>query len=167
MSSMAAPALGNLFAGADDGIIVVCRIAISTRQHSPAPTSPAWQFPRLDTSRRPTAWLGWSDSNCGIRWDQNPRVLPGKILAVWPRSRSRDGSRSSCGVANVQLRQGFRLAWAHGKRLIDQGLIRSVRQANGGCFGLGTDVLLWPVRIARGVVVRCFGVVGGPKKKLL
>jgi hypothetical protein len=32
-------------------------------------------IPRLDTSRRLTAWLGWSDSNWGIRRDQNRRVL--------------------------------------------------------------------------------------------
>jgi hypothetical protein len=26
-----------------------------------------------------TAWLGWSDSNCGIRWDRSPPVLPGNF----------------------------------------------------------------------------------------
>jgi hypothetical protein len=31
------------------------------------------------TSARPTAWLGWSDSNCGIRRDRSPLVLPGNL----------------------------------------------------------------------------------------
>jgi len=41
-----------------------------------------------------------------------------EILPIWPKWRSRDGSRWSCGVANVQLRQGFRLAlwWRKGEQ---------------------------------------------------
>jgi hypothetical protein len=35
--------------------------------------------------------------------------VAGEFQPIWPKSRSRDGSRSSCGVTNVQLRQGFRL----------------------------------------------------------
>jgi hypothetical protein len=62
------------------------------------------------TAPRPHWLAGWSDSNCGIRWDQNPPVLCGEIPPLWPNWRSRDGSPWSCGVANVQLRQGFRLA---------------------------------------------------------
>jgi hypothetical protein len=40
----------------------------------------------------------------------NPRVLPGEFLPIWPKWHSRDGSRPSCGVANVQLRRQFCLA---------------------------------------------------------
>ena len=47
-------------------------------------------------AQRPTAWLGWSDSNFGIRWDRNPPVLPREALAMWPKRRSRDCSRPSC-----------------------------------------------------------------------
>jgi hypothetical protein len=36
--------------------------------------------------------------------------IAGEFLPIWAKRRSRDGSRRSCGVANVQLRQGFRLA---------------------------------------------------------
>jgi hypothetical protein len=38
---------------------------------------------------------------------KSPRFA-GELPAIWPKRRSRDGSRWSCGVANVQLRQGFR-----------------------------------------------------------
>src|SRR5260221_13792055 len=77
-----------------------CARQAIARQRSPSDrwSRSGWLIVSRDTSRRPTAWLGWSDSNCGIRWDRNPK---------W---RSRDGSRWSCGVANVQLWQGFRLA---------------------------------------------------------
>jgi hypothetical protein len=36
--------------------------------------------------------------------------VAGEFQPIWPKWRSRDGSRWSCGVAHVQLRQGFRLA---------------------------------------------------------
>jgi hypothetical protein len=48
--------------------------------------------------------------------------IAGEFLPIWAKRCSRDGSRPSCGVANVQLRQGFRLAlWGrkgeqHGRR---------------------------------------------------
>jgi hypothetical protein len=35
--------------------------------------------------------------------------VAGEFPPLWPKWRSRDGSRSSCGVTNVQLRQGFGL----------------------------------------------------------
>jgi hypothetical protein len=51
--------------------------------------------------------------------------IAGEFLPISAKRRSRDGSRPSCGVANVQLRQGFRLAlWGrkgeqHGGRLFN------------------------------------------------
>jgi hypothetical protein len=36
--------------------------------------------------------------------------IVGEFLPIWPKRRSRDSSRRSCGVANVQLWQGFRVA---------------------------------------------------------
>jgi hypothetical protein len=35
--------------------------------------------------------------------------VAGEFQPLWPQWRSRDGSRSSCGVTDVQLRQGFRV----------------------------------------------------------
>jgi hypothetical protein len=35
--------------------------------------------------------------------------VAGEFPPLWPKWRGRDGSRSSCGVTNVQLRQGFGL----------------------------------------------------------
>jgi hypothetical protein len=33
--------------------------------------------------------------------------IAGEFLPIWPKRRSRDSSRPSCGIANVQLQQGF------------------------------------------------------------
>jgi hypothetical protein len=41
---------------------------------------------------------------------KSPRFA-GEFLPIWPKRRSRDSSRASCGVTNVQLRQGFRVAF--------------------------------------------------------
>jgi hypothetical protein len=38
--------------------------------------------------------------------------IAGEFLPIWPKRRGRDSSRPGCGVANVQLRQGF--AWHRG-----------------------------------------------------
>jgi hypothetical protein len=86
---------------------------------------------RFCTRARPTAWLGWSDSNCGIRWDQSPPVLPGNFSGFGRNGRSRDGSRASCGVTNVQLLQRFRLVlrahaeWQRGCSTCLAGRIRT------------------------------------------
>src|SRR5580700_5516376 len=37
----------------------------------------------------PTAWLGWSDSNCGIRWDRSPPVLRGISAALAEMAQQR------------------------------------------------------------------------------
>jgi len=44
--------------------------------------------------------------------------VAGEFLPLWLKSRSRDGSPLSCGVANVQLRQGFR--WHCGGARVEQ-----------------------------------------------
>src|SRR5262245_48702370 len=53
-----------------------------------------------------TAWLGWADSNRGIRQDQNPPARPPDFSRNSPKLRNRDCSRVSCGVANMQLGLG-------------------------------------------------------------
>jgi hypothetical protein len=61
------------------------------------------------TSARPTAWLGCKTrtaESVGIKI----RACCRESLPIWPKWRGRDGSRESCGVSNVQLGQGFRLA---------------------------------------------------------
>ena len=50
-----------------------------------------------------TGWLGISDSNSGIRQEQNPFELAG----IWLKLRRGDSSRLGCGVANMQLRKEF------------------------------------------------------------
>jgi hypothetical protein len=43
--------------------------------------------------------------------------IVGEFLPIWPKRRSRDSSRRSCGVANVQLWQGFAVALWGGARV--------------------------------------------------
>ena len=52
---------------------------------------------------------GWAYefSNFGIRQDKNLPVRRLEYWRNWPRRRSRDYSRLSCGVANMQLQQDF------------------------------------------------------------
>jgi len=51
--------------------------------------------------------------------------LPGEFLPIWPKWRSRDGSRPSCGVANVQLRRQFCLAlWGRDAERHDRGAVQ-------------------------------------------
>jgi hypothetical protein len=91
----------------------------------PAAGEAVQERPAVGLAQRPTAWLGWSDSNCGIRWDRSPPVLRGNFSRFGRKGRSRDGSRSSCGVTNVQLRQGFRLVLrARGLTQNDSGAVQ-------------------------------------------
>jgi hypothetical protein len=55
----------------------------------------------------PTAWLGWSDSNCGIRWDRSPPVLPGNFSRFDRNGAAETVRVRAAALPNVQLRQGF------------------------------------------------------------
>jgi hypothetical protein len=51
--------------------------------------SPLWSERTVgdcELGRHRKACLGWSDSNCGIRWHRNPPMLPREVLAIWPET---------------------------------------------------------------------------------
>jgi hypothetical protein len=55
-----------------------------------------------------TGCLGIRVSNCEMLQEQNPFETAPQLSGFWPKRRSRDHSRLSYGVANMQLPQGFR-----------------------------------------------------------
>jgi hypothetical protein len=70
-----------------------------------------------------TAWLGWEDSNRGIRHYRNPPAWPPKFSGNPPKLRRRDFSRSSCGVRICSCDKDFARRSRHeGSRNIRAGL---------------------------------------------
>src|SRR5580704_11135033 len=75
----------------------------------PAAGEAVQERPAVGLAQRPTAWLGWSDP----LGSKSARVAAGSSGNLAETARQRLCSRLSCGVAVMQLRQGFPLALPH------------------------------------------------------
>jgi hypothetical protein len=92
--------------------------------------------------------------------------IAGEFLPIWAKRRSRDGSRPSCGVANVQLRQGFRLAlcglqiWALSSMLFISSLVAKTYMRAVRLFLAGLAIVA--LGIAAAILADIAGL--GPKR---